>query len=83
MAFSFEIKRPENISRTLSAVERTVREGGGFFSGNEQSGTFSGQGVTGRYTVGDRITITITKKPMFASDSKVRYTITDYFTQGL
>ena len=83
MAFSFQINRPENIGRTLSAVERSVRDGGGSFSGNEHNGYFSGRGVNGRYSVGDKITITITKKPMFASDSMVKSTITDYFTQEL
>ena len=82
MAFSFEINRPENIGKTLSSVERTVRGGGGSFSGNEQSGYFSGKGVNGSYSVGDKIIITITKKPMFASDSMVKSTIIDYFTQG-
>ena len=81
MAFSFEIKKPENISKTLSAVERTVRDGGGFFSGNEQNGYFSGKGVDGRYSVGDNITITVLKKPILASNYMVQSAITDYFTQ--
>jgi len=82
MAFSFEINRPEDIGKTLASVERTVRGGGGSFSGNEQNGSFSGKGVDGKYSVGDKITITITKKPMFASDSMVKSAISDYFTQG-
>ncbi|MCL2773526.1 MAG: hypothetical protein FWD71_09280 [Oscillospiraceae bacterium] len=81
MAFSFAINKPENIGKTLAAVERTVRSGGGYFSGNEQSGYFSGKGVNGRYSVGDKIIITITKKPMLASDSMVKSIIADYFTQ--
>lgn len=87
MAFSFEINRPEDISKTLESVAHTVRSGGGRFSGNEQYGYFSGRGVQGRYSVGNennggKVTITITRKPMFASDAAVQSTITDYFTPG-
>ena len=82
MAFSFQINRPENISEALVRVAGKIQSGGGMFSGDEQSGSFTGRGVSGRYDVGNKITITITQKPILASNSKVIDTITGYFSQN-
>ena len=79
MAFSFNITKPKNLSQVLVKTSKTIRDGGGTFSGDEKSGNFSGSGVKGTYAVGDQISITITDKPFLAPESLVKSTITDYF----
>ena len=79
MAYSFTIARPQNIRQTLAKASKTVRNGGGSFSGDEKEGNFSGSGVSGTYAVDDRLTITIIDKPWYASNSVVEETIRNYF----
>ena len=74
------ISKPSDINATLSKVAKTVKNGGGNFSGDEYSGRFNGGGVEGKYKViNDRIEIIITKKPLFAPDSLVEKKIREYF----
>jgi hypothetical protein len=79
MAFSFKIDKPDDLSETLRNTAKAVRESGGTFFGDEGSGNFSASGVEGDFTVGDKIAITITKKPWYASEDTVRSKITEYF----
>jgi len=79
MAFSFKIPKPKNLSQVLVQTSKTVRDGGGTFSGNEEYGSFSGNGVKGTYAVGDQISITITEKPFLAPESLVKSTIANFF----
>jgi hypothetical protein len=82
MAFSFNIPRPVDIHSTLKKTAQTVRNSGGNFNGDDESGRFSGSGVEGAYSVGSsEITITITKKPFIALESFVRKKITGYFEE--
>jgi hypothetical protein len=82
MAFSFNVRRPANLASTLKKTAQTVRGGGGEFSGDEESGSFSGSGVKGTYSVGSSdITIKITQKPFLATESMVKNTITAYFKE--
>ena len=79
MAFSFQIPKPKNLSQVLVRTSKTIRGGGGAFTGNEEYGSFSGSGVKGTYAVGEQISITITEKPFLAPESLVKSTITDFF----
>jgi hypothetical protein len=78
MEFSFDVDK--TISTLLPEVEQEIVQGGGTFSGNEQSGTFKGKGITGKYSVeGQTVKITITDKPFFIPDSKIKKEIKKYF----
>jgi len=80
MPFSFEVPKPENIKSALSETRKKITGSGGSFSGDEESGKFSGKGVDGIYRVGDSaIIITITRKPALYPASAVRSAIEDYF----
>ena len=79
MAFSFKIIKPKNLSQTLAQTSKSIKNGGGTFSGDEKSGSFSGNGVKGTYTVDDQISITITEKPFLAPESLVKSKIEEYF----
>jgi len=82
MAFSFEINKPQDIKKTLLSTRRKIMNGGGTFSGNEESGRFSGRGVDGIYFVGDSsVKITITKKPPLYPEASVRNAIWEYFRE--
>ena len=80
MPFSFEIPKPQNIKNTLVSTKQKIINSGGAFSGDEQSGRFSGKGVDGLYRVGaSSINITITKKPVLYPVSSVKSAIENYF----
>ena len=80
MPFSFEIAKPQNIKNALITTRQKIIGSGGAFSGDEQSGRFSGKGVDGIYKVGNsNITITITKKPALYPASAVKSAIEEYF----
>ena len=80
MPFSFEISKPQNIKNKLIATKQKIIGGGGTFSGDEQSGRFSGKGVDGIYKIGESaIIITITKKPALYPVSSVKSAIENYF----
>ena len=80
MAFSFEIPIPQNIESTLMSTKQKITNSGGSFRGDTNSGTFSGRGVDGTYTVGSSdVKITITQKPFIYPESAVKSTITGYF----
>jgi len=82
MPFSFEIPKPQNIKKTLLSTRQKIISGGGTFSGDDQSGRFSGKGVDGIYHAGDSsIRITIIKKPALYPESAVQTAIEDYFTE--
>ena len=77
--FSFNVRKPNNLSAVLRQTGQKIRNSGGSFSGDETSGFFSGSGVEGRYSVGNNIFITITKKPLIAPQSMIISKITEYF----
>jgi len=76
---TFNVNKPKNVAMTLARTAQMIRNSGGYFSGDETSGNFSGNGVEGRYEVRDRIKIYITKKPFFYPASVVESHIRDYF----
>ena len=76
---SFSIEKPRNISATLAQVSLLIQDSGGSFNGDNKDGRFSGSGVEGKYTVGERIKITILNKPFFYPNSAVEQRIRDYF----
>jgi len=77
---TFTINKPKDINVALAKVSKTIKNGGGSFSGNNNSGNFGGNGVEGNYKVcGDRIIITITEKPFFYPASAVENRIREYF----
>lgn len=82
MPFSFEISKPPNIKSTLISAKQKIITSGGTFSGDEQSGRFSGKGVDGIYSAGSSsIKITITKKPMMYPITSVKSAIENYFRE--
>ncbi|MCL1859366.1 MAG: hypothetical protein FWF92_09050 [Oscillospiraceae bacterium] len=80
MPFSFEISKPQNIKSTLITTRQKIINSGGTFSGDDQSGKFTGKGVEGIYRVGNSaIIITITQKPALYPAAAVKSAIENYF----
>ena len=84
MAFTFDIKKPDNLQEVLSQIERDIKKEGGTFRGDVTSGDISintplGE-VKGSYKAGDDlIKITITKKPLVVTESRVKEELKKYF----
>jgi hypothetical protein len=67
-------------SEMVNKAKATASNAGADFNGDEESGTFSGKGVNGRYSVnGNSVEITITDKPFFAPWGMVEDKIKSFF----
>ena len=74
------IPKPEDIKAAIPKASRMIKDGGGYFSGNEKSGHFGGRGVEGSYTVGSHsITVHINKKPFIFPDKAVKSYVQNFF----
>jgi len=66
MLFSFKIKKPNDIDKTLENLKKRVTEYGGKMKGNTEKGAIAYNGVEGKYVVGETaIVIKIMRKPSF------------------
>ncbi|SEM25403.1 hypothetical protein SAMN04489760_10829 [Syntrophus gentianae] len=75
-----------NLSDVFKDIESRIRSNGGTFSGNLDSGKFSGktEGVVieGKYQVlGNRIIVRITRKPFLLPASAIEAEIRQYFRE--
>jgi len=81
MAKTFKIKYSGEASDIVEKAKKQAQKSGAQFSGDEKSGSFSGKGVVGRYTVkGDTVEVTIEKKPFPAPWMLVEKKIRDFFS---
>ena len=74
------VNRPGDINAALSKASKTIKDRGGFFSGDEKSGRFGGRGVEGGYTVDSHsIVVLINKKPLIFPPQAVESYVRDFF----
>ena len=77
---TFTIDKPQDFSAVLSKASSEINNGGGTFSGTENSGKASAWGVEGSYeVVGDSIRISISKKPFIYPAFFLEKFIREYF----
>ena len=64
----------------VSEARRVAKQNDATLRGDTNSGSFSGKGVKGRYTLeGKTVKVTITEKPSLASWSTVESKVRDFF----
>ena len=76
MANQFTVKYPGDKTELLNKIKSTVGDKGNL-AGNDQTGNFEGNTPLGKfagsYSIdGDNITITIDKKPLLISNSRIQ-----------
>jgi hypothetical protein len=77
---TFSIKATKSPGTLVSEAKKVAKENDASFSGDANSGSFSGKGVKGRYKIeGGTVKITITDKPTLASWSKVESKVKEFF----
>ena len=77
---TFSIKTTKNPSTLVSEARRVAKQNDATLRGDTNSGSFSGKGVKGRYTLeGKTLKVTITEKPGLASWSTVESKVRDFF----
>ena len=77
---TFSIKATKSPGTLVSEAKKVAKENDASFSGDANSGSFSGKGVKGRYKIeGETVKITITDKPTLASWSKVESKVKEFF----
>ena len=77
---TFSVKTTKNPSTLVSEAKRVAKENDAALRGDTNSGSFSGKGVKGRYTLdGKTVQVTITEKPTLASWSTVESKVKEFF----
>jgi len=85
MSHSFKIEIEEKLSSILEEVESAIVKNGGEFKGDTNKGMFAGKTILGKIKgeyaclSDDEVEITITKKPLVATKSKIESAIREYF----
>jgi len=86
MPHSFKISIEKELSSILEGVESAIVKNGGEFKGNTNKGTFAGKTMLGKIKgeyaclSDDEVEITITKKPLGTTKSKIESAIREYFS---
>jgi len=86
MSHSFKIALKEELSSILEEVESAIVKSGGEFKGDTRKGKFAGKTMLGKIKgeyaclSDDEVEITITKKPLVATKSKIESEIREYFS---
>ena len=75
----FSINKPQNVPQAIQTVKRRIERRGGFFNGNEEEGMFKASGISGRYSVSNQVTVSITDKPKVIPYALIEYEIKKYF----
>jgi len=67
------------MDQAVQAVRSGITAKGGTFEGNEQQGNFKASGITGRYSVADRVSVSISEKPALIPNSLIEKEVRSYF----
>jgi hypothetical protein len=77
--FSFET---DDTKKACRNVKRAFKDRGGYFMGNEREGNYAGGGFEGTYKVrGNKVCLTITKKPFFIPDFLIESRVRKFFRE--
>jgi len=77
--FNFSFAKPQNISQAIQTVRGSIESKGGTFTGNEQQGNFKASGIAGRYSVSDKVDVTISEKPFVIPNSLIENEVKNFF----
>ncbi len=80
MSKTFRVTFTGEPSELISKAKDVASSNGAYFSGDEDSGTFSGSGVSGNYVVEENtVIITVKEKPFLAPWGLVENKIRAFF----
>jgi len=77
--FTFSIDKPKNMRLAVQAVRSGIESKGGTFEGGEEQGNFRASGITGQYSVADRVVVNIHEKPALIPNSLIEKEVRNYF----
>ena len=81
MSHSFSVALSEAPETLVQRARRAAIQAGADFTGDASSGSFSAMGVEGGYAVsGDRVVVTVTRKPAMAPWSMVEARLRGFFS---
>ncbi|MDR1803338.1 MAG: hypothetical protein LBQ94_06985 [Treponema sp.] len=78
-AYTFSFDKPRNMNQAVQSVRSGINEKKGFFTGDEQRGSFNASGIVGSYTVTEKVNVTITDKPALIPYSIIEKEIIKWF----
>ena len=76
--FEFEIEKPEDLPATIAFLRKEAAKNKIEVIGDDRSGKCSGHGFEGQYEITETVRITVFKKPIFVSESRVIDAVRDY-----
>jgi hypothetical protein len=79
--FGFYLDKPRDMSRAVQSLDTEIRKNNGTLTGTnlEQQGNFRASGVVGSYIVTNRVDVTITERPFYASEDRIEREVTEWF----
>jgi hypothetical protein len=80
VGFSFSMDKPRNMNQAVQSVRTGIEGKGGIFNGNERQGSFKASGIEGQYNVSDRVTVSISEKPVLIPNSLIEKEVKSYFS---
>ena len=81
MARLFQVKLTDSPEALVAKARKVAAESNATFTGDVQTGKFSGSGVEGSYKItGDIVAVTISTKPFYAPWSVVEAQVREFFT---
>lgn len=80
MSKTFEVKLNRPADQLIAAAQASAEKNGVAFKGDVQSGSFSGKGIEGSYTInGDALVIDIASKPFVMPWALIETTVKKFF----
>jgi hypothetical protein len=79
-AFTFSIDKPRDIGRAVQTVRRGIEGKGGTFNGDERQGSFRASGISGQYSITDKVGVSINEKPPLIPNALIEKEVKNYFS---
>ncbi len=77
---AFTVRVSGDLNTTLEYVKQKAAEKGLMFTGDTQSGSFSGKGISGTYSAsGNDVTVNISQRPFIISCEFIESELRKYF----
>jgi hypothetical protein len=77
--YNFSFDRPGDIRQAVNAVKTGIAQKGGSFNGDERTGSFTASGISGEYSIIDKVDVTIIDKPRVIPNSLIEKEVKKFF----
>jgi hypothetical protein len=77
--YVFSFDKPNDIRQAVTLVQSGISKSGGVFKGDERTGSFQASGITGEYSITEKVDVTIIEKPRIIPVSMIEKEVKKFF----